>query len=82
MTKRHLLAASLAGIFAAGPALAQEASVTAATPSAAPVQAEKSGRELGGHLFMPSHVIDDPFSYTAFGMYFGLGSGNALGPDL
>jgi hypothetical protein len=82
MTKRHLLAASLAGIFAAGPALAQEASVTAATPPAAPVQAEKFGRELGGHLFMPSHVIDDPFSYTAFGMYFGLGSGNALGPEL
>jgi hypothetical protein len=42
----------------------------------------KWGRELGGHFFMPSHLIDDPFSYTAFGMTFGLGSGSALGPEL
>jgi len=42
----------------------------------------KWGREMGGHFFMPSHLIDDPFSYTAFGMTFGLGSGSALGPEL
>jgi hypothetical protein len=42
----------------------------------------KWGREMGGHFFLPSHLIDDPFSYTAFGMTFGLGSGNALGPQL
>ncbi len=40
------------------------------------------GRELNGHLFMPSHIIEDPFSYTAFAMFFGLGSGNALGPEV
>ena len=49
---------------------------------AAPAPQEKMGRELGGHYFMPSHLVEDPFSYTAFAMYFGLGSGNALGPDL
>jgi hypothetical protein len=44
-------------------------------------QEEKMGRELNGHLFMPSHLIEDPFSYTAFAMFFGMGSGNALGPE-
>ena len=48
---------------------------------AAPAPQEKMGRELGGHYFMPSHLVEDPFSYTAFAMYFGLGSGNALGPE-
>ena len=42
----------------------------------------KWGRELNGHFFLPSHIVDDPFSYTAFGIFFGLGSGNALGPTL
>jgi hypothetical protein len=42
----------------------------------------KFGREMNGHYFLPSHLIEDPFSYTAFGMTFGLGSGNALAPDL
>jgi hypothetical protein len=60
------------------PASAQE--VTA--KPAAPATVEKMGRELNGHLFMPSHLIEDPFSYTAFAMFFGLGSGNALGPQL
>jgi hypothetical protein len=59
------------------PAGAQE--VTAMPAAPAPV--EKMGRELNGHYFMPSHLIDDPFSYTAFAMYFGMGSGNALGPQ-
>lgn len=63
-------------------ASAQEVAAKTAPPAAAPVQAEKMGRELNGHLFMPSHIIEDPFSYTAFAMFFGLGSGNALGPEL
>jgi hypothetical protein len=42
----------------------------------------KFGREMNGHYFLPSHLIEDPFSYTAFGMTFGLGSGNALAPEL
>ena len=40
------------------------------------------GREMNGHFFMPSHLIEDPFSYTAFAMFFGIGSGNALGPEI
>jgi len=54
------------------------ASTTAPAPAPAP---EKMGRELGGHYFMPSHIIEDPFSYTAFGTFFGLGAGNARGPE-
>ena len=51
---------------------------TATAPTAAPV--ERMGRELNGHLFLPSHIMEDPFSYTAFGTFFGLGAGNAVGP--
>lgn len=76
--------AAAAALVAAAPALAQQATpapagtATAATPAP---QEEKWGRELNGHFFLPSHIIEDPFSYTAFAMFFGLGSGNALGPD-
>ena len=47
-----------------------------------PAPEPKMHRDLNGHLFMPSHLVEDPFSYTAFAMFFGLGSGNALGPEL
>jgi hypothetical protein len=57
------------------------AAVLLLTKFPALAQEEKMGRELNGHLFMPSHLIDDPFSYTAFATFFGLGSGNALGPE-
>jgi hypothetical protein len=67
----------------AGVPAATPAPVTAtATPPAPAPAAEKMGRELNGHFFPPSHILDDPFSYTAFGTFFGLGSGNALGPTL
>ena len=46
-----------------------------ATP---PPAEEKMGREMNGHMFLPSHILSDPFSYTAFGTFFGLGGGNAL----
>jgi hypothetical protein len=55
---------------------------TDTAPPPAPKAEEKMGRELGGHYFMPSHLVEDPFSYTAFGTVFGLGAGNALAPDL
>jgi hypothetical protein len=88
---RLLLGVSLA--FLSSPTAAQDA--TAKTPAASPVPAaaaiaapppapvleEKMGRELGGHYFMPSHIIQDPFSYTALATFIGLGSGNALGPE-
>ncbi len=60
-----------------------QAPAPAASAAVAPApQEEKWGRELNGHFFLPSHIIEDPFSYTAFAMYFGLGAGNALGPTL
>jgi hypothetical protein len=75
----------IAAMLLISPASAQETVTKPAAPAAAtapaPAPSEKMGRELGGHYFMPSHLIDDPFSYTAFAMYFGLGSGNALGPE-
>lgn len=62
---------------------------TAATPAspsaetAAPCPpVPKSHRELGGHLFLPSHILTDPFSITSFGSYFGVGSGQALAPTI
>jgi hypothetical protein len=72
------------------PAFAQEAAkpvATAASPTAtaspvSPPAPVKFGHEMGGHFFLPSHIIEDPFSETTFGMSFGLGSGNALGPEL
>jgi hypothetical protein len=77
--------AAVAALVAAAPVLAQQATPapagTATTPAPAPQQ-EKWGRELNGHFFLPSHIIDDPFSYTAFAMFFGMGAGNALGPEL
>jgi hypothetical protein len=42
----------------------------------------KSHRELAGHVFIPSSVIVDPFSQTAFGLRFGLGGGSATGPSV
>jgi hypothetical protein len=64
------------------PASAQESAPKPGAEPAASTTVEKMGRELNGHYFMPSHLIEDPFSYTAFAMFFGLGSGNALGPQL
>lgn len=54
--------------------------LVAQTPKPAPP--EKMGHEMNGHFFLPSHLIDDPFSNTSFGMTFGLGSGDALGPTV
>jgi len=39
-------------------------------------------RELGGHQFLVSHLIEDPFSVTSFGANFAFGMGEALGPRL
>jgi len=76
---RSILAA--AALVAAAPALAQQATPPPAEATAPAPKEERWGREMNGHFFMPSHIMEDPFSYTAFAMYFGLGSGNALGPD-
>jgi hypothetical protein len=41
-----------------------------------------SHRELAGHLFAPSHLVQDPFSYTGVGVFWGVGGGDAIGPTL
>jgi hypothetical protein len=66
----------------AQPATPQSTTETPVMGQPAPQPEPRMGRELNGHLFLPSHIIDDPFSYTAFGTFFGLGAGNALGPAL
>jgi hypothetical protein len=67
----------------ASPAASTPAPAATATAIPAPCLEEpKFGRELGGHLFLPSHIIDNPFSDSAFGITFGLGAGEALGPQV
>ena len=41
-----------------------------------------SQRALAGHLFVPSHLVQDPFSYTGVGVFWGVGGGSATGPTL
>jgi hypothetical protein len=41
-----------------------------------------SHRALAGHMFVPSHLVQDPFSYTAVGLFWGVGGGEAIGPTL
>jgi hypothetical protein len=66
---------SPAGVAAAG--ASESATTIVVLPTPAP---PRSHRELAGHLFLPSHLILDPFSVTSFGSYFGVGSGQAIGP--
>ena len=58
----------------------------AAAPLPAAASAEEQPgldrRVLGGHRFMVSHLIEDPFSVTSFGVNLALGTGEALGPSL
>jgi len=68
---------SPAGAAAAG--ASESATTIVVLPTPAP---PRSNRELAGHLFLPSHLISDPFSVTSFGSYFGVGSGEALGKTL
>ncbi len=80
---------------AAAPAPAQQPSAAAPTeyltgtpaqqPAAAPAaeaRASSERRVLGGHQFLSSHLVEDPFSVTSFALNFGLGTGEALGPKL
>ena len=43
---------------------------------------QKLTRELGGHTFLPSHIIDNPFSETFVWLSLGLGAGEALAGSL
>ena len=92
--RSRLAALAMAALFAASTTFAAEPAVQAPDATGAtttvvlvaqtpkPAPPEKMGREMNGHLFLPSHLIDDPFSYTAFGVAFGMGSGNALGDTI
>ena len=68
--RQYLLAVSL---------LAAASLPAAASPEEQPASGR---RELGGHQFMVSHLIEDPFSVTSFGANFAFGVGQALGPRL
>jgi hypothetical protein len=41
-----------------------------------------SRRELAGHYFVPSHLVQDPFSVTSVGLFWGVSGGDATGPTL
>jgi hypothetical protein len=60
------------------PALQPAAAQPTPTPAAEPA----THRELAGHQFLPSHLVTDPFSVTSFASYFGLITGEALGPEV
>lgn len=52
------------------------------TRPADPPPPAKMGHEMNGFAFMPTHLMEDPFIYTAFGITLGLGAGEALGPKI
>ena len=62
------------------PVLAQGEPGPAPSPDAA--SGPVSHRELGGHLFVPSHLVQDPFSVTSVGLFWGVSGGDATGPTL
>ena len=53
-----------------------------AAPAVAAAVEQKMARELDGHTFLPSHLVDNPFSETFVGTAIGLGGGEALGATL
>jgi hypothetical protein len=77
-----LLAPSLARTSAEEPAPAAPAATSTATPAAAPAspaaEPANQGRELGGHVFMPTLGIQGPFAVTSFGTFLTLGEGSTV----
>jgi hypothetical protein len=53
-----------------------------ATATSSEEQPAAGRRELGGHQFLVSHLVEDPFSVTSFGVNLAIGVGQALGPSL
>jgi hypothetical protein len=58
------------------------AGLAAPAARAADDSAPADHRVLDGHHFLVSHLIEDPFSVTAFGLNVAFGAGEALGPQL
>ncbi len=78
-----LLATTSASAQEAKPAAPPAPAASASAPVPVPQPAEpKMARELNGHAFLPSHIVDNPFSDSSFGITFGLGSGEAWAPTL
>jgi hypothetical protein len=71
-----MVAIMVVSLCAASAASAQDAKVPATIPRVEPAM----GREMGGHTFLPSHIIDNPFSESAVSVNVGVGAGDALGP--
>jgi hypothetical protein len=84
----ELAATTIAVLLAAAPVLGQEMPAELATPSEQPAKPDPlaspstSRRELGGHQFLVSHLIENPFSVTSFAQNLGVGAGEALGPAI
>ena len=76
----YLSAAPIAAAAQTPPSGPPEVAQPAKVPESCPD--EKSYRELAGHVFLPSHLMGDPFSYTAFGLFWGVGAGKATAPTL
>jgi hypothetical protein len=51
-------------------------------PATSAAVEQKIARDMGGHMFLPSHLIDNPFSETFVWMSIGLGAGEALGATI
>ncbi len=64
------------------PGAAGAQTVSSDAPAAPDPGGPRSYRELAGHRFLPSHLVTDPFSYSAVGLHWGLGEGSATGPTL
>jgi hypothetical protein len=78
----RLWCALVVGLLLTLPVAARAQEVPPAAPAASDPAGAGSYRELAGHLFLPSHLVTDPFSCTAVGLYWGLGQGSARGPTL
>ena len=65
----------LLAILLSGPSNANAREEASTTALAAP---ESLARDMGGHLFLPSHLVDNPFSETFAWLSVGIGAGDAL----
>jgi hypothetical protein len=65
----------------ASPAPVRAQAEPAHVPAAA-ADGPVSHRALAGQLFVPSHLVQDPFSCTSVWLFWGVGGGEAIGPTL
>jgi hypothetical protein len=63
----------------ARPSAEAEASATEPVAADATLRPSSEGRELAGHVFMPTLGIQGPFAVTAFGTFLTVGEGSSVG---